>query len=280
MSATNGNGITLVDAHVHIYRCFDVSALLTAAYANFEAEARKMQHDSVFVGMLFLTESSGFYEFNRLARYAESSVSTQACQDGIWHFIPTAESHSLIARSTSGRELILVAGRQIVTAEKLELLALATSEHLDDGMPIREAVAAIVDCGAIPVAPWGVGKWLGERGNILRDLVDRSGSAEIFVGDNSGRPVFWPRPKLLSKPEDFGLRVLSGTDPLPIPSEEGRCGSFGVILDRLISIETPIADFVDFLGDTSTHIRQYGDLESPAKFFRNQLKLRFGRGLT
>lgn len=52
-----------------------------------------------------------------------------------------------------------MAGRQIVTAEKLEVLALGTDLDIDDGRPIREVLSLVTENGGLPVIPWGAGKW-------------------------------------------------------------------------------------------------------------------------
>ena len=74
------------------------------------------------------------------------------------------EAESLTASSKSGQDLSIVAGRQIVTAENLEILALGFDAGLDDGLPIDEVILAVQAAGALCVLPWGFGKWTGKRG--------------------------------------------------------------------------------------------------------------------
>jgi hypothetical protein len=136
------------------------------------------------------------------------------------------------ARIARGNDaLLLVAGRQIVTAERLEVLALGCAHEFPDGGPIREVIRAVVDRGALAVIPWGFGKWIGRRGRIVRDLVEHAGGAPLFLGDNGGRPGVWPRPAVMAWAETQGVRVLGGSDPLPLPHHATRAGSYGFILN-------------------------------------------------
>jgi len=59
----------LVDAHVHIYDCFDIQTFLDSAFANFKAEAARCGQEDSFTAVLLLTETAKDNWFQRLAGY-------------------------------------------------------------------------------------------------------------------------------------------------------------------------------------------------------------------
>ena len=76
---------------------------------------------------------------------------------------------------------------------------------------------------ALPVLPWGFGKWLGICGPLIAEEIATARPGELFLGDNSGRPAMSPRPRLFARAEARGLAVLPGSDPLPFAGgREGR----------------------------------------------------------
>jgi hypothetical protein len=48
----------LIDAHVHIYDCFDLEKFFDSAYANFKSAAEQLGHTNDFTGILLLAETS------------------------------------------------------------------------------------------------------------------------------------------------------------------------------------------------------------------------------
>jgi hypothetical protein len=47
----------LVDAHVHVYDCFDLKKFFDAAFANFKSEADRLGSGDNFIAVLFLAET-------------------------------------------------------------------------------------------------------------------------------------------------------------------------------------------------------------------------------
>jgi len=274
MNRTTPQGLTIVDSHVHIHDCFDVAALLDSAHEHFRLEAQRHEDAGEFTGVLILAETSQQDWFGRLSSFADANETISGDRGNRWSFSPTNETCSLLGSSNDGRELVLIAGRQIVARENLEVLALATRSGFRDGAPVDELIMTINEHEALPVLPWGVGKWLGKRGAVVQSLLNRADRPLFLLGDNGGRPVFWSRPALFRMAERHGIRVLPGTDPLPLPAEELRCGRFGFAMKGLVSKEHPGAEIKNMINDSSTEISPYGKLEGPLQFIRNQLRLR------
>ncbi|WP_250565703.1 class I SAM-dependent methyltransferase [Adonisia turfae] len=256
----------LIDTHVHIYDCFNIDTFLDSAWQNFHSQTG---HQAGSTGVLLLTESKSHNWFQALlTRVGESSHR--------WTFHPTAETLSLRATDTQGRTLYLVAGRQIVTAEKLEVAALICDRTFPDGLSTQGTIEAIQAAGGIAVLPWGVGKWVGKRGNLITHLLQQKSLSPLFLGDNSGRPQFWLRPPYFSQVEQQGRPVLLGTDPLPLNLEVSRPGRYGLMRLGEFDGHKPGHYIKSSLLNPAVSWQPYGSLETPWHFMRNQIALRVG----
>lgn len=255
----------LVDGHVHFHSCFEVRDFLEAAASNF-ASARAEVGRARAVGCLMFTESSWRHDF----RAFSEGLITRAAPE--WTVTETGEDCSLLARRDDGEQLVLVAGRQLVTAERLEVLALGTRQEYPDGLPASEAASAVASGEAVAVLPWGFGKWTGRRGRIVRDMLTSPAAERLFVGDNGGRPAL-ATPALFSLATRRGIPILPGSDPLPLPAEVGKPGRFGFVLEGDVDMRQPTRDIKRLLR-TRVQPRRYGRPERLVTFVRRQIALR------
>ena len=136
----------------------------------------------------------------------------------------------------------MLAGSQIATVERLEVLALATTQRYPDGRSLLETLDALAADGVSAVIPWGFGKWWFGRGRLVMDLFKRSEVRPFLLGDSGGRPKVAPRPKPFREAERRELPVLPGTDAFPYRSQQCRAGSFGFVLDWRVD-DRPAAEF-------------------------------------
>ena len=263
----------LVDAHVHIYDCFDLTKFFDSAYSNFKSAADKLGHGDDFTGLLLLAETSKDNWFQKISEFADCKELPDHKKIGKWEFYHTDENCSLYAKSTGLKKLILIAGRQIVSSEGLEVLAIGTTKKNKDGKSILDAIARINEKGGLPILPWGVGKWLGNRGKIVKNTIDNN-NTPIYLGDNGNRPIFWPEPRLFRLARQRGIRVLPGSDPLPLAAEYCKVGSFGFSINTSFSDEKPTTSLINLIIDSSTQCLPYGHLERIFLFIKNQLALR------
>jgi hypothetical protein len=254
----------MIDAHVHFYSCFDTGAFFDAAFANFGKSARVDREEICHV--LMMSEGSAenyFTEFRRLADRGEP--------ESPWRMIHTGEEGSLKAVSREGGVLYLVAGRQIATAEGLEVLALATNAGFKDGEAVARTVEKVEKESAIPVIPWGFGKWWGRRGDVLRDYLESARSRRLFLGDNGGRARCLPQPHLFRWATAQGLKILPGSDPLPFPHETHRPGSFGFHLEGVLDPDHPAVSLRKLIQADATEFVPFGKPERVLRFARNQV---------
>ncbi len=263
----------LVDAHVHIHRCFDLENLLDAALANFD-QVSQLQSEP-YVGVLLTADIGPRTWLDHFSdKILDSAKSLDFNSGKRWVLLKTREPYSFKAYNCDGRTIVIILGRQIVTEEAIEVLGLMTEKDFAEHLPLKKTLHAIVSSGALPVLPWGVGKWIGRRGSLLRGFLETEQTSSLFLGDNSGRPTFWLRPVYFQQAERKGIGILPGTDPLPLKEEYRRVGSFGFKLMGSLSEDCPAASLKRLLDNSSQSIEPYGDLETPLRFFRNQLMLR------
>lgn len=267
----------IVDSHVHIYDCFDPEHFFDSALGNFRqvADGSKSGDGSVAY-MLLLAESSGNFWFKKALSRTKAGEKPDSSLEK-WSLTLTEDNLTLTACNESLNKTIhLVAGRQIVTAEKIEVLALFGDISVSDGLSLQRTIQAISQSDGLPVIPWGVGKWFGKRGKVIHDFLTHYQGKDLFLGDNGGRPCFWPTPSLFQLARRKNRGILPGTDPLPLPGEENRIGSFGFMLqNRNLDLICPARSLREFLRTGQGNICPYGQLQNNGNFFMNQLQLRF-----
>jgi len=220
----------LADTHVHLYPMYDLAAAFDAAHANFD---RRLADPSLtgsvggdsagVVKVLCLTERADCHFFRGLR---DGAIEVPGGRYTIHNHGGTV----LMASRDHGESLLLLlAGRQIVTAERLEVLALGLEADIPDGSPIDTVLTRVRDLGGVPILPWAVGKWLFGRGRVVRRIVAAAQKHEILLGDSSLRPAGWREPRSMHLARSRGIRVVAGSDPLPFPGEEVRLGSYGIV---------------------------------------------------
>ena len=269
-----------VDGHVHIYDCYDMDALLDAAFVNFRAASEKAgveKSDALYVMLLVEGETDRW--FSRLCCEAEKDGEFVRQVSSTWNVQIDKKYTSLIARTTrdADAELIIIAGQQLVSREKIEVLNLFCRSRVANGLSLQETVFTIQQDGGIVVLPWGAGKWLGKRGRVISDIIDAQWKDGFFLGDNGGRPHLWPDPPLFAMAQKYGIAVLPGSDPLPLTNEARRIGSYGFLLPNetrekqniVMQLKTVLLEH-----PKGQPLVSYGKLQHNMRFLVNQFKLR------
>lgn len=204
-----------VDAHVHVYPCMSVAAVLDAAARNLLCGRPASPPPA---GVLLVADPDGVRGF---ARLAEDAIGPR------WQRVQ-ADGRVVTFLNEAGIVVAALAGRQLVSEEGLEVLGAGCGERVRSGLPLGELVEGIRAAGGLALLAWGVGKWLGRRGRVLdRVITEQAGRRDVMLADNAGRPELWSRVPQFATAAECGLRVLAGTDPLPLPGEEHRIGSYG-----------------------------------------------------
>jgi hypothetical protein len=257
------------DTHVHFHPCFEEGPFLDAAA---ESLLQDLAPTSVITAALCLTESHGDNWFATLARLGDGD----AIQGTEWRKLDTEERNSVIVEDRRGRKLAIIAGRQIVCRERLEVLALGHLEVPDDGQPIRDVLRDVERAGAVPVLPWGFGKWTGDRKQVVQQLLDEP-PCEFVLGDNGGRLRMLAEPELFAVARKKGFCILPGTDPFPFHWDGRRVGSYGMEWRGGLEPGAPFRSLKSLIAEQGRAGERFGRLESLPAFIRNQVAIQLRR---
>ncbi len=151
-----------VDAHVHFHNAERVAPSLAAAAANFKAAGHRTDG---LLGVLLLTQANAERVFETLQ---------DSPRAGDWNMSSaSAETETLIARRDRDA-IAVVCGRQLRTAEGLEVLALGTRAHYRDGLPLarchRLRAGHRSDCGpALGIRKVVRPAWQADRRRIFQE---------------------------------------------------------------------------------------------------------------
>lgn len=257
-----------IDSHVHIQNCFNLKEYFNNTFRNFSYFNRKSGSSGEWLGVLFFTEVIELDFFNQLKAGNNSS--------GIFDDIfisRTNEENSLLLSNKKGEKIIAVAGKQIITQNNIEVLAIGTTKKFENNRSLLETINNINLSGAIAVLPWGVGKWVSRRKIMIKNFIEENNQLDFFLGDNSGRLNIWPKPKLFNLAKKYNKFILPGTDALDITSEVDKTGSYGFYLNSEISLDFPYRDLKKLLTEFDKQPSFFGKLETPFRFFVNQLQM-------
>ena len=242
----------LIDSHVHIYPHYDISTLLDAFH-------NRIHESGASIGVMMLAEREGTDVFSSWANNEKLPAN---------YTLVKSDDTSLILGKAGQPNIVVVAGRQIACAERIEILALATRTRFHDGIPIQTAVTEAITAGAIPVLAWGVGKWLFKRADVVASLLKLFEPEKLLIGDPSLRPVFWPTPRLMAKAAADGHLVIAGSDPLPPKNEELRVGQYAELAaDAFLDLSSPLTpQIVSIL--TAHPLTRFGHRAGLVEFIR------------
>lgn len=273
VAAVDGRPVDIfADAHVHIYPFMSVRALLDAAHRNLLGN-RSGAGDA---GILLVADPEGVRGFERLLRHGRELSPANAPTDGGNAVSADTDSRYVTFRRASGTRIIAIRGQQLITREGLEVLGIGHRSDLPSGLSLAQVVEGIRASGGWSILAWGVGKWLGRRGRLVTDLiVAEGGRPDVMLADNGGRPWFWSRVPQFETAAERGMRVLAGTDPLPLIGEEKRVGSYGFrVRVECVDGEELVDSFRRVLEHPGTPVQTIGAPMAAGGFVSRQLRLR------
>ena len=234
----------IADTHIHFYPANDAARLVRGAAQRLTQVARS----SAPVLALFLVEPHGFHYFAELRRERDAIGGGVAVE-------PSPEEEAVCVRLPDGPDVWLLAGRQMATSERMEILALTSATVFPERQPAERTVAMVLEAGAVPVLAWAVGKWMFRRAEVAGALCRAYGPDRLWLGDSALRPVGWPQPALMADP---ARRVLAGSDPLPVPGDEDQAGTYGIRLEGDFDARRPVTSFRRLLHADPAMIERVG----------------------
>ncbi len=258
-------GPVLIDGHVHFYDCFDLPGFLEAARHNLGAVVPR----GPWTGCLFLTERAQDAWFRR---WRDDSAG-RPHSAGAWTLRALEDGVTLLAEHQAGPRILVLAGRQIVARDGLEVLAVGSDRSHRAGLDFPDAVHSARETGGLTIVPWGFGKWWGDRGKLVKALITRSEPSSIFLGDNGGRPRIGGYPRLLSLGRSRGFKVLGGSDPLPFPAQMRRVGSFGFVLPGPANLSRPGGGILEAVRGLGEQPASFGKALSLRSFLSVQARV-------
>lgn len=220
----------IIDTHVHLYPCYD----LALALRRLDSNLSRLAPDAVKVALLVERHDCSFFA-------GLESGSADMPGAGI-RVSPSGEKGALVLNIDNGTALYLLAGRQIITKERIEILGVAMTGNVEDGLSAADTVSAVLSGEGIPILSWAPGKWFFKRGRVVDSVLAEFGPGRILVGDTTLRPPIWPEPLLMRKAARNGIGVVAGSDPLPFAGEEEKAGTYASLLDGKFSEETALTD--------------------------------------
>lgn len=260
----------IVDGHVHIYPHYDWHKAVSCLANNLStAWGRSGSGQPVIVGLLAESKSCDFFNF--VSRHPEG------ISHGAMRLKADTDPDCIIITNEGKTDGYLIAGRQVVTAEKLEILSLGVRARIEDGLPADTTVATILSAGAIPVLSWSPGKWFGRRGALVRRLIGMNAPDRFLIGDTGLRPTLWPFPALMKLAQNQGFKILGGSDALPLAGEEHWVGTCGVTMTAEFDASRPADSLRRILADPSTSFTPVGKRARTAAFLSRWLRNQFAR---
>jgi len=256
----------LFDGHVHVYPCYDWRVAVRALVHNL---GRFDGGDAVLLGFLAEGSGSGFLREVREnpERYRDDGLALE----------PSTDPGAVMVKMEDQVKGYLIAGRQIVTAERLEVLAIGTDVDLPDGEPVKVTLARVRASGAAAVLSWSPGKWFSGRGRTVRRLLDDERAGVFLLGDTALRPMGWPFPFLMALGRRRGFKVIGGSDPLPLPGEERRIGTYGVSVRAVFDESAPAVSVQRMLAYGNVFFTPVGARLCPLTFVRKWIANERGR---
>lgn len=248
----------LIDAHIHLYPVHHLALAIKHAHRNME----KAVPDPEAVRIWLLTERSDCDAFAQILKNGSvDGYSVKPVEDGRAMYLPEAN-------------LYIVAGRQVITQEGLELCALATTAQVQDrAMTTYEGIGFLLARGALVSINWAPGKWWGHRGKVVQSLLAEAPRPGVFIGDTAMRPAFWRQPALMNDAMQRGWRIVAGSDPLPFAGEEKSFGRYGFSCQAAWNADEPVTSLHDALLDPVTVFTCWGTRRRSAEFVRRQIQI-------
>ncbi|WP_153305718.1 hypothetical protein [Desulfogranum mediterraneum] len=261
----------LLDGHVHLQHQDRLVELLDCCSANMRQPRNREGAEAPLQGVLLMAALPGQGWPQALYGWAREGKLLPGRSQ--WRMSCSREQGSVVATSEQGDCLVCIIGEQVNTRERLELLLFGLQEPYQ-ASGLADSIEQACAAGGLVILPWGVGKWLGARGRLIRHLLADKGHLSFFLGDNAGRPRFWQRVPQFVLARAQARAIIRGTDPLLLPGELERVGSFGTRVEAELDLEHPLAGLQRALGAGERPLNDYGELQGLGRFFRNQLLLR------
>lgn len=261
--------LIVADTHIHVYPAYATEQLWTRAARNLDRLAPGKTRSAVCRCLCLAEPQNG--------RAWETLPRLPLRKGFAWRFVPAEEAGAGRLVHPEEGELWIFSGRQIVTAERIEILALTLDGSVENGLPADQTIEQIRRQHAIPVLSWSPGKWMGKRGRCVADLLERIPPEHLCIGDVLLRPRGTPEPARMRKARQKGFRILAGSDPLPFPGEEEQAGRYATRLETAFDPRQPVPSLRAALLDRSVRLECAGQRNNLIEAARRMARHYSGR---
>ncbi len=251
----------ICDAHVHIYPQYDIHAAFENSLHNFRTIIRDKNLPETTIPVWLLTEGQNY------------NFESQLPELQGYRMEKSAEKESQIVFSvTSDKPLLyILAGRQLVTSDNLEVCALGTKAILPDRkLNTKDTIEWVLQQGGVPALNWAPGKWFFARGQVVRTIIESFTPEQLLISETTMRPTCWSTPVLMKAAMNKGLKILAGSDPLPLPGEEKLIGSYASVLYGDLDPDYPAKSIKALLLNAGTVLQRAGKRSGPFMFAKRQ----------
>ncbi|HNS72563.1 MAG TPA: hypothetical protein PKI81_04090 [bacterium] len=251
----------IIDAHIHLYPQADLNQAIAFSLSNMDSARPEKETAKIWL----LTERADCSAFTQLQ---------ESVRVGIYHIIPTREQEALRVQLGERIVLYIIAGRQVVSADGLEIGTLASRLRLPDReLETSALIDQALEAGALVTINWAPGKWSGRRKTIVQSLLAQPPRPGLFIGDSAMRPTFWSEPDLMRKAVSEGWRILAGSDPLPFQGEERSFGRYGCMITGEMDPDEPVLTLKRLLAEQQLEPAIWGKRRGTWEFARRQFAI-------
>lgn len=248
---------TYIDSHCHYHPLLSFSDFFKSIVKN----SKKVAQGQVVGVAICLTDMPGTNWFSALESYpATAQLSVSKVDD-----------HTLSVH-IEGDTVTVYCASQVNTQEKIELIIVGFRGMVPEGLALKEYVDRYGK-DYLLIFPWGVGKWLGQRGDLMIAQMDAA-MPPYVLGDNGGRPYWWYRIPQFTKAIKKGVPVLAGSDPLPVSSFQRRVASYGNIYAAEFA---SCSEWINYVKGLKESPSVFGKPSGTLSFLTEQLSLRFNK---
>ncbi|NIA28424.1 MAG: hypothetical protein GWP06_00755 [Actinobacteria bacterium] len=255
----------LFDGHVHIYPMFDIVHAVQTALQNFEM-CQSIPQKQPVAKIWLLTERSDCHFFEDLKELELDGYVIQK----------TLEDAALLVRDIEKDlpQLYIFAGRQLIARENLEICALGSTINVaDKELSAKDLILKVLENNGMPALNWAPGKWFGDRGKMVRSLLQEFKPKNLLISDTTMRPNVWPTPKIMAEAMQRGYKVIAGSDPLPFAGEENFLASYASIISGEFDDYRPIESFRSLLFDRMIPVTRCGTRSELFTFMKRQIRI-------
>ncbi len=248
-----------LDSHVHFYDSWNISLdlLLSTAHTNLN-----QKNDDTSLPAICLLDTGR--ETRSIRQRLNNPESIE------WQIKSAEHEPGTFWCKNQKKNLLVITGTQINTAEGLEVLVIGEQGDAKQGMPIKTLLKQ--QEGRLNIIPWAAGKWLSKRGTLVTQLL-KTRPQQFILGDNAGRPWLWKNIDQLAYARSHNIPVLCGSDPLPLPKHYLKSGTYGNLIETYLDLEKPWKSIIQTIHK-QPQAEKFGRLSSVSSFIINQLKLR------